>query len=126
MFALNGFADHVRYADRSAYTEAPISPPPTDCPNIVGLQLCGGACGSCPDKSSICMGRSPLHPYSICVPQLQLGGQFDVDQCQRGELDCFVFQVDSASQPVADKNGVGVSPAQCATAWQYPGGASCN
>jgi hypothetical protein len=124
MFALNGFGDHVRYADRSAYTETPIPPPPTSCPNVSGLQLCGGACGSCPDKS-VCMGRSPLHPYSICVPELQQGTQFDVEQCKRGQPTCFVFEVDSASQPVADQNGVVVTPAQCAVAAQYPGGAFC-
>jgi hypothetical protein len=64
LLAQSGHADMVRYADRSAYTNEAL-PEPATCPSFPGLPLCGGACGSC--ATGTCMGRSPRHPYSLCV-----------------------------------------------------------
>jgi hypothetical protein len=138
MYALNGRSDLARYADRSAYTNAPL-PTPSDCPSIAGLTLCGGACGDCA-TGYICVGRSPLHPYSLCVndftthpappnvPTFCL--RSDTNDCEDvnnpGALRCLTFKVDDASQPVADANSFCVDTAVCnAAAAAYPGGAYC-
>lgn len=127
LLSMNGHADWVRYADRSTYTGDPL-PEPATCPQIPGLPLCGGPCGSCAD-GYVCIGRSPLHPYSLCVnkwkPSLP---------CKRGDScigavppsRCLTFKVDGASQSVADANSLCVESAICdAAAKSYPGGAYC-
>jgi hypothetical protein len=127
LLSMNGHADWVRYPDRSTYTGDPL-PEPATCPQIPGLPLCGGACGACAD-GYVCIGRSPLHPYSVCVnkwkPSLP---------CKRGDScigavppsRCLTFKVDSASQSVADANSLCVESAICdAAAKSYPGGAYC-
>lgn len=67
LYAKNGWAKAVRYVDWAPFTGDPL-PTPSTCPQVQGIQLCGGPCGnSCPD-GSVCTGRSPLHPYSVCLP----------------------------------------------------------
>lgn len=135
LYALNGRPDLVRYSDRGTYSGEPIPPPPATCPQVPGLNLCGGACGACPDPANqICMGRSPLHPYSLCVNKF--GKVNTPTSCSMGNgnlcnylgagLKCLTFKVDAPSQSLADLNGMCVSPAICdAAAKGYPGGAFC-
>ncbi len=128
LLAMNGKSDWVRYSDRAAYTGAPIPPPPTTCPDVPGLHLCGGACGDCP-SGWFCIGRSPMHPISLCFPP-GANSQGPYSCSKPGPCDiigqhCFTFKVDSASQAIADANGLCVTDAQCPLAAQYPGGGSC-
>ena len=144
MFALNGRLDLARYPDRSAYTGDPLPPPPTACPSVPGIQLCGGACGECA-AGYVCIGRSPEHPYSLCVndwtkqipsfPQpvcIRDAGTIDggfVGSCYDGndKFRCLTFKVDDASQPIADQFSLCVDKSIClAAAAGYPGGAFCS
>lgn len=127
LLSLNGKTDWIRYADRSTYLGAPL-PEPTTCPSIPGMNLCGGSCGSCP-ADYVCVGRSPLHPYSLCV---NAAGKPNVlSNCERkfgcdAGRKCLTFKVDGAAQPIADAHGVCVDAAICdAAATSYPGGAFC-
>ncbi len=135
LYALNGRPDLALYSDRSAYTGAPIPPPPTTCPPVsAGLNLCGGACGACPDPAhQTCTGRSPLHPVSMCQDTYNTT---DALPCQRGDggfcstLDngrmCLTYTLDSASQATADHYSMCVASSIClAAAQSYPGGAFC-
>jgi hypothetical protein len=131
LWLLNGRADLARYADRSSYTGATLPPTPTACPTVSsGLQLCGGACGSC-GATQVCTGRSPSHPYSLCV-----NAEPDSFPCARGSAGscntihdgymCLTFQVDTASQSIADQASLCVPSTLCqAAAASYPGGAFC-
>lgn len=135
MYTLAGHPEMARYADRSAYTDQPL-PEPATCPSVPGITLCGGACGGCP-QGYACVGRSPLHPYSLCVNEAapkEYGGL--ADTCERSNPNscwsdfydwrCLTFEVDGASQPVADAHGLCVDRAICDAAAQgYPGGAFC-
>jgi hypothetical protein len=127
MFALGGRLDMARYADRSAYTDQPL-PTPSTCPSIAGLLLCGGPCGGC-QNGFACIGRSPLHPYSVCVNEKGATCQRDVlPSCMDIFADrrCLTFKVDNPSQPVADAHSICVDRAICDAAAQgYPGGAFC-
>lgn len=66
LFWLHGRGGRVMYADWTPYTGEPL-PEPTECPPPNGqVTLCGGNCGGC-DAGRVCSGRSPTHPYGICV-----------------------------------------------------------
>lgn len=129
LLSMNGHSDWVRYADRSTYTGEGL-PEPSTCPQIAGLPLCGGPCGKCAD-GYVCMGRSPFHPYSLCVPSWGQPNQQDV--CTRGKVcsaskprKCLTFKVDGAAQAIADANSLCIDAAACdAAAQSYPGGAFC-
>ena len=141
MYAMNGDGNAVRYSDRSQYSGSPIPSAPTSCPSTSGFQLCGGGCGACATGFS-CTGRSPLHPYSLCVDNFlgQANKPQPQDACVRGAangggcngnpqippLACLTFKVSGADQPVADANGICVEASLCAAAAQsYPGGVYC-
>lgn len=118
----------LRYSDRSAWTGMPL-PTPNTCPSYPGLPLCGGPCGGCP-QDQICIGRSPLHPFSICVPAPPTGPS----TCKRGNTcwggavprRCLTFKVDDASQPIADYSSLCIPSDACDAAAKYlPGGAFC-
>jgi hypothetical protein len=66
LMAEHGGADELSYADHGLWTGAPL-PAPASCPAVSGLSLCGPHCASCP-QGGTCTGRSPLHPYGICIP----------------------------------------------------------
>jgi len=124
LFAKNGAADRVRYADMGAWTGASI-PAPDTCPPITGITPCGGNCGPCP-VGTTCMGRSPLHPYGFCAPP-PTGActRTKPQSCHSGD-GCFVFSVEAAAQPVADQYGHCVPMALCtALSQSLPGGGSC-
>jgi hypothetical protein len=131
LWLMNGRADLAKYADRSTYTGAPLPPLPMSCPTVAtGMKLCGGACGTCAD-TDVCTGRSPLHPYSLCVT-----AEPESFPCVRGTSGscnalrpgfmCLTYQVDSAAQPIADQGSLCVPALICqAAAQSYPGGAFC-
>lgn len=82
------------------------------------------------------MGRSPMHPYSLCAylgplksstgEQCARGDNKACDNVDIGKNKCFVWQVDPASQPIADQHGICIDAAECAAAATlYPGGGFC-
>jgi hypothetical protein len=128
LFDINGGRDRVRYADWSLYDGMDL-PLPATCPSL-GLPLCGGACPPCAAKH-LCTGRSPLHPYSMCVPEnskLMGGPEYCTKAkpaCPNG-MWCFVFKVQPSTQALADEGGYCTPSAQCqAAASNLPGGGFC-
>ncbi len=116
LFAKAGAADRVRYADFGLWTGKPI-PEPDSCPKL-GIALCGGKCGGCP-TGKICTGRSPLHPYSVCIPDYV---KPCIGWCNSG-YSCFSYLVEPESQAVADENGYCLEINECqALAAKLPGG----
>jgi len=132
LYLLNGRPDLARYSDRASYTGDPIPPPPTSCPSVAqGLELCGGACGPCQDGTMTCTGRSPLHPYSMCLTSepesfpCARGSNGYCNSVRPGDM-CLTYKVDSAAQSIADQNSLCVPASICqAAAQSYPGGAFC-
>jgi len=126
----SGYGKYVSYADHGTYTNSSL-PSPATCPPVAGITLCGGSCGSCP-PGYVCVGRSPLHPYSLCVndesqtpPNTGSYCHRGVDHCDSGR-ECFTFKVDDAAQPLADGDSLCVDQSICqAAAAGYPGGAYC-
>lgn len=128
LFAKNGGAARVRYADFSDWTGDPL-PEPDNCPTLNGVNVCGGHCGAC-GSGEVCTGRSPLHPFGICVAAESGGCRIDQvgsnGYCGDSTKSCFTFKVQPAAQAVANINGLCLSLAQCeAFASQLPGGGTC-
>jgi hypothetical protein len=122
LFAANGAPDRVRYTDWSDWTGQAL-PRPTDCGDG-GLPLCGGLCGPCP-QSSVCTGRSPLHPYGFCVPSSWSACTRSAPTCSSGSK-CFVFSDQPDAQALADQFGLCLPTSECeALAAGYPGGGIC-
>lgn len=118
----NGGGGRVRYADLGAFDGTPL-PLPTTCKTLPVARLCGPACPLC-DIDEICHGRSPLHPYGICVHNKTnfCSKSAPTKNCQAGEK-CFVFTVDISSQSVADEAGNCLPGPVCDDlAINYPGG----
>ncbi len=126
LFAEHGAGDRVRYADKGLWTGDPI-PSPDTCPSFDHFEVCGGNCGGCPG-THLCTGRSPLHPFGICVPTASNGiaEWCDVDTpCPAGD-GCFVFTVEPDAQALADQLALCVPIAACAEmASKLPGGGKC-
>ena len=123
LFAENGAANRVRYADWSAWTGAAL-PSPTSCPTFNGFSICGGNCTPC-GSGNICTGRSPKHPYGLCVGGTNPGCGSPNWTCPSGQ-SCMVF-VDPGEQAIADAQGMCFPTAECkAIASSYPGGADCH
>jgi hypothetical protein len=121
LFAANGGESRVRYLDFGDWTGTAL-PSPSECPTIPGVPLCGESCGACPAHQT-CTGRSPLHPYSMCVPRFSFAAL--ADQCSK-EQGFFKFRVEADAQPVADLNGYCLPIAVCqAAAAGLPGGGIC-
>ncbi len=128
LYAQNGAPDRVRYADLGLWTGDPL-PLPTTCPDL-GFPICGGNCGGCP--SGICAGRSPLHPYGLCVPLHLPGGDPNVcgvgsgGACPSG-WGCFTYKVQAAAQKVADQQAFCLPTDYCKNAAaNLPGGGKCS
>ncbi len=125
--AKHGQADRLGYADRGVWTGDPL-PMPKTCPSIPDVPTCGGYCGGCP-VGQICTGRSPLHPYGICIPEAagvcsRVAG-VNGSKCSATE-GCFIFKVEAAHQTVADATGFCVPSKECqALAANLPGGGFC-
>jgi hypothetical protein len=128
LFAQNGGSNRARYADMGLWTGQEL-PLPTTCPTVDGLQLCGGNCGPCPG-GQLCTGRSPLHPYSFCVPPYRfpcsLGSHnCGVDAGTQGQ-GCLTFTVEPEAQSLADRWGICLPGPLCQAAASLPGGATCS
>lgn len=125
LFEANDASARLRYADLSDWTGQYLSIPQT-CPALPGLRLCGGPCPTC-GPGEVCSGRSPLHPYSRCVPNsnAQLACTRAKPQCPMG-TQCSVLKVQPDAQALADHEGSCIPTAEClAMASSYPGGAEC-
>lgn len=131
LYARNGAgADSVRYADFGLFTGEPL-PAPSTCPSAVNVPACGGACGGCPTGRK-CTGRSPLHPFGLCVPDSPTGfsctGSSVIskpESCPKGS-GCFTFQVEAKAQPLADRYSFCLPILECvAAAASLPGGGEC-
>lgn len=125
--AAHGEADRLAYADRGVWTGEPI-PAPKTCPQVSEIEICGGFCGGCP-VGQICTGRSPKHPYGLCIPIkggiCSLDPKVKGDICEPTEL-CFVFKVEPEHQNVADAKGFCLTKGACqAAALNLPGGGRC-
>ncbi len=128
LFANNGGAPQVRYADWKPWSGAPL-PSPTTCPTFVNFRICGGNCGSC-NTNETCTGRSPDHPWGLCVPTLAGCDNNGADGgwigCEAGTT-CLAFQTSTDGQPIADKHGFCFSGSACQEAQaNYAGGVVCN
>lgn len=126
LYANNGAPDRVRYADLGLWTGDPL-PTPATCPDL-GFPICGGNCGACP--SGVCTGRSPLHPYGLCVPANPQGGQPN-GGCGGGTCPsgwgCFTYKVEPAAQAVADEYSFCLPASYCkSAAANLPGGGKCS
>jgi hypothetical protein len=123
--AQHGQADRVAYADRGLFTGDPL-PEPTTCPSLPAGQVCGAHCGGCP-VGQICTGRSPLHPYGICVAEGASGCRYPRERdwtCTSGEA-CFVFTVEAERQFLANRFGFCLPKDHCDAYRTLPGGAEC-
>lgn len=125
--AAHGQAARVAYADRGVWTGDAL-PTPETCDPIPGVEICGGFCGGCPIGQT-CTGRSPRHPYGLCVPinasLCSLDPKVKGEACQSSEL-CFVFEVEPDHQPMADATGFCLAKTVCqAAALNLPGGGLC-
>lgn len=123
----HGQAARLAYADRGVWTGAPL-PSPETCAPISGIEICGGFCGGCP-IGQICTGRSPKHPYGLCVAIMggvcSLNPEVVGDACESTER-CFVFEVEAEHQPMADGRGFCLAKEACqAAALSLPGGGRC-
>lgn len=121
----HGQGDRVAYADRGLFTGAPL-PEPSACPSLSAGQVCGGLCGGCP-VGQICTGRSPLHPFGICVTD-------DLNECRHppeknwtcsSTKSCFVFTVEAERQALANRTGFCLPKATCESYRTLPGGGEC-
>ena len=123
LYQANGGADRVRYADWSDWTNAPL-PNPSACPAVSGFSICGGSCPTC-GLGELCTGRSPLHPYSLCIPDKNAYCTKAKPGCPAGQ-SCFLFTVEPDAQSLADAAGYCMPTAACKAAQAgYPGGATC-
>src|ERR1019366_5042154 len=120
LFAANGAAARVRYADYGDWTGDEL-PVPAGCPTPAGIELCGPSCPLCP-SDQVCSGRSPLHPYGMCFPMAPVGCGAG---CPAGTA-CFAFTVQADAQAEATGQAVCIPSGQCGAAvTQLPGGATC-
>jgi hypothetical protein len=128
LFAENGGASRVRYADLSLWTDAGLPNAPS-CPDLGNVTACGGGCGACP-SSQTCVGRSPLHPVGICIHTNGCGLGTDAGlgplPCDYMTESCFIYLVQPEAQVDADNAGICLPKADCdALSESLPGGGKC-
>lgn len=120
----HGRQDLVRYADDTPYDGQPL-PMPTECPPPVGgaVQLCGGNCGGC-GAAKVCSGRSPTHPFGICIPANPFDTCIVASDCSP---DGACLNLSSAIGATKYYPTLCVPAADCPSiAAAIPGGALCN
>ena len=123
-----GATDVCRYAYKSAYDHRAL-PEPKTCP--FDGRFCGGACGDCGGIFR-CTGRSPAHPYGICVGSGG-AGLFRCGVSEKGQDPaclpnsvCAVLDVPAADEAAALRYGVCMDEDSClAVAAELPGGLRC-
>jgi hypothetical protein len=124
LLAMNGGTDRARYADMGKWTGDAL-PAPATCPTLTHATLCGGNCGGC-GASEICHGRSPLHPYGICISKL---GSDSCDAahnklCTDTNNKCFTYTIQADVQ--ASAYSLCLPAASCDDlAANLPGGGTC-
>jgi hypothetical protein len=122
LFEKNDGRARLRFTDYSTWSNAPIDSS-GPCPNMPGVALCGGTCGICAPGGT-CTGRSPLHPFGVCVQGTPDNCNGTI-RCRSGEK-CFRFTVQADAQPLADARAYCMQKAECeALATGLPGGATC-
>jgi hypothetical protein len=137
-----GATDVCRYADKSAYDHRRLQEPAGACPSFEPSPplegLCGGACGGC-ENGYRCTGRSPSHPFGMCVYTGAFDAPGGVDPCARapdgtmlqtcgaeGEpgVSCAIFEDALEDEPAAMAYGVCYGGC-AAVAAVFPGGMTC-
>lgn len=126
LLAQNGGSNFVRYADFGVWTGEPL-PEPTTCPKLQNAIICGGNCGTC-SYNAVCHGRSPLHPWSFCLPK-DISDYCNLSKgilCQDPANKCFAFAVQDAGQDLANANSMCLPKDMCDDlAANLPGGGIC-
>jgi hypothetical protein len=126
LYAKNGWSKAARYADFSHFTGDSL-PTPTSCPQVPGIQLCGGPCGDTCPAGTNCTGRSPDHPYSVCVPDPS--DLWCSNNAARGDQGwgCFAFSVPPEDKNIIQTISYCVPADWChAAAAGLPGGGMCD
>ncbi|CAN5190138.1 hypothetical protein BH09MYX1_BH09MYX1_11290 [soil metagenome] len=124
LFKQNGAGARVRYADMSTFTGEPLPVPATCTTDVTMGRVCGGNCGGC-NVGELCHGRSPLHPYGVCLPSAKSGCPNTKFPCLSSE-SCFIFTVQPDAQADADLAGYCLPTAECNDlATHLPGGGKC-
>lgn len=123
-FASEGFPQACIWADKTNWTPGEtIAPPACDCP-ADGI-LCGGSCGDCA-SGEVCSGRSPTHPFGVCVAKNSRDCRRDGSLACPSGFACLTYVVEAANQTLADENGTCLPVDRCAaTGRVLPGGANC-
>ncbi len=122
-----------RYADKVRYDRRPL-PSATGCPSTGQIHFCGGGCPPCPGTMG-CTGRSPDHPFGLCVP-MTAQGEFQgvacsntAAECHPGQFNdtaCGVFSVPTVDDSAARRYGVCLDRKGCLIIRDaLPGGFRC-
>jgi len=119
-----GAGDQVLYADYTPYTGEPL-PRPSECPApVADVTLCGGSCGGC-GPEYFCTGRSPTHPYGICL-DLSVFSCNNGEDCAQGEACLRLSDGPDALDPLILYPSLCVSQADCPLYESaIPGGITC-
>ena len=119
LFASNGASDRLLYADWSSWSGQPL-PTRDVCPGAAGYSLCGGPCPTC-GPAQTCTGRSPTHPFSLCIPRPHGYCTKSMPSCANGQ-SCFLWN----TGPRSDDAGYCMPTSECqAAAAGIPGGGLC-
>lgn len=126
LYWIHGVGNRVAYADFTPYTGEPL-PLPSTCPGLSGeLTLCGPncPCGSSDADLRYCSGRSPTHPWGICIIYNGINCTSAAD-CALNQA-CLRLTAPDLTPPV-NVPAVCVNQPDCAQlAASVPGGAQCN
>lgn len=132
-----------RYADKSRYDHQHLPVPAGACPggDATAGVVCGGDCPSCllsGDAFARCVGRSPHHPFGLCVAPFAYHGADAILVCSLDPTGavviacdspyhyCGVFETPPEDAPAAQRYGVCVETGACvAAALHLPGGLRC-
>jgi len=114
------------YTDTTDYTGEPL-PDAVPCPSTGLAPFCGGTCGGCPE-SAACSGRSPTHPFGLCLPRgRKVGSACAASGGCAPEEACFIY--DSGPQ---NTSLYAIDRGQCFPkdtcvdiATRIPGGGAC-
>lgn len=127
-----GLPATCRWTDKSTWRPG-ATIPAIACPAAgAALGMCGGSCGEC-TGGNFCTGRSPVHPFGVCVAPNRIGPSGSTpNRCRRsmgctaaGDA-CLIWAVEPFEQPLADTHGVCVATDRCKSLKaSLPGGVRC-